>query len=89
MSIPDQFEIDLSAPLVRMKVNERLETDFFITGFTLGRHPMTLQRAELDRLGVLRAADLKSAPDGTFVRIAGAVIAATSCHSGGLYLPQQ
>ena len=56
MSIPDQFEIDLSAPLVRMKVNERLETDFFIAGFTLGPHPMTLRRAELDHLGVLRAA---------------------------------
>jgi error-prone DNA polymerase len=74
-NIPDEFEIDLGAPLVRMKANERLEADFFITGFTLGPHPMAVQRAELNRIGVMRAADLKSVPDGTFVRIAGAVIA--------------
>jgi error-prone DNA polymerase len=36
---------------------------------------MAVQRAELNRLGVMRAADLKAVPDGTFVRIAGAVIA--------------
>jgi error-prone DNA polymerase len=58
-----------------MAVNDRMVADFFITGFTLGLHPMALQRAELDRLGVMRAADLKGVPDGTFVRIAGAVIA--------------
>jgi error-prone DNA polymerase len=44
-------------------------------GFTLGLHPMAVQRAALDCLGVMRAADLKAVPDGTFVRIAGAVIA--------------
>jgi error-prone DNA polymerase len=74
-NIPDEFEIDLSAPLVSMAINDRTVADFFITGFTLGLHPMALQRAELDRLGVMRAADLKGVPDGTIVRIAGAVIA--------------
>jgi error-prone DNA polymerase len=74
-NIPDEFEIDLSAPLVRMKVNERLEADFFIAGFTLGPHPMAYQRTELDSSGVMRAADLRGIPDGTFVRIAGTVIA--------------
>jgi error-prone DNA polymerase len=74
-NIPDEFEIDLSAPLVRMRVNERLEADFFIAGFTLGPHPMAYQRAELDSAGVMRATDLTGVPDGTFVRIAGAVIA--------------
>lgn len=72
---PDEFEIDLSAPLVCMKVNERLEADFFIAGFTLGPHPMAYQRTKLDSSGIMRAADLKGIPDGTFVRIAGAVIA--------------
>jgi error-prone DNA polymerase len=74
-NIPDAFEIDLSAPLVSMAVNDRMVADFFITGFTLGPHPMALQRAQLDKLGVMRAAELKGVPDGTFVRIAGAVIA--------------
>ena len=73
--IPDKFEIDLTAPLVSMTINDRMVADFFITGFTLGLHPMALQRTELDNLGVMRAADLKGVPDGTFVRIAGAVIA--------------
>jgi error-prone DNA polymerase len=58
-----------------MAVKERMVADFFITGFTIGPHPMALQRAELDQLGVMRAADLKGVPDGTMVRIAGAVIA--------------
>jgi error-prone DNA polymerase len=74
-NITDEFEIDLSAPLVSMAVQDRTVADFFITGFTLGPHPMKLQRAELNKLGVMRAADLKGVPDGTYVRIAGAVIA--------------
>jgi len=36
---------------------------------------MALQRPALDRLEVMRAADLKELPDGTFVLIAGAIIA--------------
>lgn len=36
---------------------------------------MSYYRAEMNEAGVLRAADLKAVPDGTFVRIAGAVIA--------------
>ncbi|HEY4381405.1 MAG TPA: error-prone DNA polymerase [Acidobacteriaceae bacterium] len=72
---PDEFEIDPSAPLVRMKINERLEADFFIAGFTLGPHPMAYKRAELDSAGIMCAADLRGVPDGTFVRVAGAVIA--------------
>ena len=36
---------------------------------------MQYHRAEINEVGVIRAADLKDVPDGTFVRIAGAVIA--------------
>jgi error-prone DNA polymerase len=74
-NIPDEFEVDLSAPLMSMAVNDRMVADFFATGFTLGLHPMALQRTTLDKLGVMRAVDLKGLQDGTFVRIAGAVIA--------------
>jgi error-prone DNA polymerase len=58
-----------------MRIDKRLVADFFITGFTIGPHPMAYRRAEMNKAGVLRAADLKGIPDGTFVRIAGAVIA--------------
>ena len=58
-----------------MTIDERLVADFFITSFTIGPHPMAYHRAEMNEAGVLRAADLKAVPDGTFVRIAGTVIA--------------
>jgi error-prone DNA polymerase len=74
-NVPDALEIDASAPLLSMTIEERMVADFFITGFTLGPHPMTRYREALNASGVLRAADLKMIPDGTFVRIAGAVIA--------------
>jgi error-prone DNA polymerase len=74
-SIPDEFEIDETSPLLSMTIDERLVADFFITGFTIGPHPMAYHRAEMNEAGVLRAADLKEVPDGTFVRIAGAIIA--------------
>jgi error-prone DNA polymerase len=74
-NIPDEYEIDASSPLLSMTIDERLVADFFITGFTIGPHPMAYRRAEMNEAGVLRAAELKGIPDGTFVRIAGAVIA--------------
>ena len=73
--IADEFEIDAFAPLLSMTVDERLVADFFITGFTIGPHPMSYHRAKMNEAGVLSAADLKGVPDGTFVRVAGAVIA--------------
>jgi len=74
-NVPDEFEIDLSSPLLSMTIDERLVADFFITGFTIGPHPMEYHRARLNAEGVMRAADLKNLPNGMFVRIAGAVIA--------------
>jgi error-prone DNA polymerase len=74
-NIPDEFEIDETSPLLNMTIDERLVADFFITGFTIGPHPMAYHRAEMNEAGILRAADLKEVPDGTFVRVAGAVIA--------------
>lgn len=74
-NIPDEYEINDSSPLLSMTIDERLVADFFITGFTIGPHPMAYHRSEMNESGVLSAADLKSIPDGTFVRVAGAVIA--------------
>jgi error-prone DNA polymerase len=74
-NIPDEYEISDSSPLLSMTIDERLLADFFITGFTIGPHPMAYHRAQINKSGVLSAADLKAIPDGTFVRVAGAVIA--------------
>jgi error-prone DNA polymerase len=63
-----------SSPLAAMDDAERLAADFEGTGLTIGRHPMTFRRAELDRIGVARAADLRVLPDGQPVRTAGCVI---------------
>jgi error-prone DNA polymerase len=74
-NIPDEYEINDSSPLLSMTIEERLVADFFITGFTIGPHPMAYHRTQMNEGGVLSAADLKAIPDGTFVRVAGAVIA--------------
>ncbi len=74
-NIPDEYEISDSSPLLSMTIEERLVADFFITGFTIGPHPMAHHRTEMNKSGVLSADDLKAIPDGTFVRVAGAVIA--------------
>ncbi len=58
-----------------MTIEERLVADFFITGFSIGPHPMAFHRAQMNESGVLSAVDLRAIPDGTFVRVAGAVIA--------------
>ena len=58
-----------------MTSEERLVADFHGTGMTVGPHPMAYYRAELNALGVLRAADLATVRNGTYVRVAGAVIA--------------
>jgi error-prone DNA polymerase len=74
-NIPDEYEIDAHSPLLSMTIDERMVADFFVTGFTIGPHPMAYHRAEMNDSGVVRAADLRTIPDGTQVRIAGAVIA--------------
>jgi error-prone DNA polymerase len=53
---------------------ERLEADYGGTGVTIGRHPMALRRADLARMGVVRARDLASGRTGSPVRVAGSVI---------------
>jgi error-prone DNA polymerase len=62
------------SPLAAMNTEERLSADYRGTGLTIGRHPMAHRRAEMDALGVTRAADLAKVPNGRIVRIAGSVI---------------
>jgi len=67
-------EKDCASPLTRMNTEERLWADYRGTGLTVGKHPMAYRRAEMDALGVIRAADLARVKDGRIVRIAGSVI---------------
>jgi error-prone DNA polymerase len=64
----------LASPLAPMTPIERLDADYRGAGMTTGPHPMHYLREPLDRMGVLRAAELENIPHGRRVRVAGAVI---------------
>jgi error-prone DNA polymerase len=64
-----------ASPLAPMSDEERLMADFRGTGLTVGRHPMAYRRAEMKALGVLSALEVRRAPHGKSVRVAGGVIA--------------
>jgi len=63
-----------ASPLSEMTDVERLAADYAGTSVTLGRHPMTLRRAELRARGVLSARELAAVEDGARVQVAGSVI---------------
>jgi error-prone DNA polymerase len=63
------------SPLLQMTAEERLVADFLGTGITVGPHPLAYHRAALRAAGVRAAVELPKLPDGTRVRVAGAVIA--------------
>jgi error-prone DNA polymerase len=63
-----------SSPLPQMLPLERTLADYKGTGITVGPQLMHHLRAELRRAGVLRAADLRQARNGRWVKIAGLVI---------------
>ena len=71
----DSSQEEAESPLRDMNAQERLLADYSGTGVTLGPHPMALQRQELTRMGVTRASQLPSLPDGKRVRVVGGVIA--------------
>ncbi len=64
-----------NSPLQPMTAEERLVADFRGTGMTTGPHPMAYHRASLKKQGIRSASELRAIPDGTWVRIAGSVIA--------------
>ncbi len=67
-------EPDPASPLAPMTPDERLLADYRGSELTIGPHPMAWRRAELDRLGATRAADLPRTPNGRRVRVGGSVI---------------
>jgi error-prone DNA polymerase len=68
-------EPDSKSPLNPMDREERLVADFRGTGLTIGLHPMAYQRDRMNAMGIRRATELSSIPNGRHVRIAGCVIA--------------
>ena len=74
-NIPDKHEQQSDAPLRPMTTEERLVADYGTTGLTLGPHPMAYHRKELNHDGITPASELRRVEDGTYARIAGAVIA--------------
>ncbi len=62
------------SPLQPMTASEALGADYEGTGLTLGPHPVAFHRARLERLGVVRAADLPGLSHGRLVRVAGVVV---------------
>jgi error-prone DNA polymerase len=68
-------EIAAGSPLAAMTDEERLVADFRATGMTVGPHPMQYRRAEMKKMGIIRACDLAHLPNGRRLRIGGCVIA--------------
>jgi len=73
--VADAERSSFSSPLEPMNREERITADFRGTALTLGPHPLAQHRSRLDRQGVVPSSKLASLPDGTFVSVAGAVIA--------------
>ena len=63
-----------ASPLAQMTHDERLHADFSGTGFTIGKHPMSYHREQMNALGVTPARQLPNMRDGSYVRVAGCVI---------------
>ncbi|HEV3040508.1 MAG TPA: error-prone DNA polymerase [Candidatus Angelobacter sp.] len=66
-------EEDLSSPLARMNIEERLIADYHSTGLTLGPHPMAYKRKDLHGTGIRTAAELARMRHGEFAITGGQV----------------
>jgi error-prone DNA polymerase len=63
-----------ASPLAEMSPLEETLADYRASGLSTGPHVMTHLRAALRARGILSARELRAAPDGGFVRVAGHVI---------------
>ncbi len=62
------------SPLTPMNPLERLQSDFWNQGMSIGSHPMRFHRAHLEKMRVVPAASVRYIADGCQIRVAGAVI---------------
>ena len=72
--IPAEEPVE-AKPLRIMTTQERLVADYAGSGLTTGPHPMAFQRERLRRRRIKSALELRDAPNGSYVRAAGCVIA--------------
>ncbi len=75
LKVHEAAPVSGASPLRKMGNEDRLIADYAGTGLTTGPHPMAYRRADLRRMGVLSAVELKGVPDGRYVCAAGCVIA--------------
>jgi error-prone DNA polymerase len=68
------IEQDSVSPLKQMEVEERLVSDYHGTGLTTGPHPMFYRRAEMHRMNIKAAAEMRAMANGKRATVAGAVI---------------
>ena len=68
------IEQDSISPLKQMEVEERLVSDYHGTGLTTGPHPMFYRRAEMHRMNIKSAAEMRAMAHGKRATVAGAVI---------------
>jgi error-prone DNA polymerase len=68
------IEQDTVSPLKQMEVEERLVSDYHGTGLTTGPHPMFYRRAEMHKLNIKSAAEMRVMAHGRTATVAGAVI---------------
>jgi error-prone DNA polymerase len=57
-----------------MPLGQEAMTDYRMTGLSLKRHPVALVREELQKLKIVRAAELQKMPHGRWVKVAGLVL---------------
>jgi error-prone DNA polymerase len=62
------------APIREMSALERVAADYRCVGLSPEGHPMEFLRPELEKSGVMSAAELRSRPSGQRVRVAGMAI---------------
>ena len=72
--LKEQRDQNSESPLPAMTIEERVNADFRGTGLTIGRHPMSYRREELNKLGVKRAIELNDIQNGVWVKVAGWII---------------
>ncbi len=70
----DTLEDDVASPLPEMSRFEETVSDYQTTEMTAGPHLIAHFREQLKRYGILSAADLAKAPDGSMVKTAGVIV---------------
>ncbi len=72
-SLGDLSPMEAQPLLAKPTEGQDIAADYGSLGLTLGRHPLTLLREQLDKRHVVTAEQLRGAPDESSIRVAGLV----------------